>query len=93
MDNQLSQSNIGGRKGRNIREHLFIVYGIINDVLNGSYGAVDIQSIDIRKCFDEMWYEETHNDLYDVKIQDEKFALIAELDKATAEWVLRLCSY
>jgi hypothetical protein len=33
------------------------------------------------KCFDEMWYEETLNDLWDVKVQDEKFALIAKLDE------------
>ena len=83
IDNQLSDSNIGGRKGRNIRDHLFIVYGIINDVLNGSCSAVDIQSIDIRKCFDEMWFQETHNDMYDVKITDNKFALIAKLDESS----------
>ena len=81
IDNQLSQSNIGGRKGRNIRDHLFIVYGNLHNVKNVSCPAVDIQSIDIRKCFDEMWYEDTHNDIYDVKIKNDKFALIAKLDK------------
>jgi hypothetical protein len=59
IDDELSYSNIGGRKGRNIRDHLFIVYGVINDVMNGSSPPVDIQSIDIHKCFDEMWYQET----------------------------------
>ena len=82
IDDKLSQSNIGGRKGRNIRDHLFIVYGILTDVINGSCPTVDIQSIDIRKCFDEMWFEDAHNDLYDVKITDNKFALIAKLDEA-----------
>ena len=28
-----------------------------------------------------MWYEETLNDLWDVKIQDDKFALISKLDE------------
>ena len=28
-----------------------------------------------------MWYAETHNDLFDVKVQDRKFALIAKLDE------------
>ena len=81
IDDKLSHSNIGGRKGKNIRDHLFIVYGILNDVMNGSCPAVDIQSIDIRKCFDEMWFEDTHNDIYDVKVTDDKFALIAKLDE------------
>ena len=88
IDEELSQSNIGGRKGRNIRDHLFIIYGILNDVSNGSSPAVDIQSIDIKKCFDEMWYQDTHNDLYDVKIRDDKFALIAKLDE-TANVVVK----
>ena len=81
IDKELSYSNIGARKGRNIRDHLFVVYAIINDVINGSSPPIDIQSIDINKCFDEMWYEEVHNDLYDVKVQDKKFALIAKLDE------------
>ena len=54
IDKELSYSNIGGRKGRNIRDHLFVVYSVMNDVINGSSPPVDIQSIDIHKCFDEM---------------------------------------
>ena len=81
IDQELSYSNIGARKGRNIRDHLFVVYAIINDVINGNSPPIDIQSIDINKCFDEMWYAETHNDLFDVKVQDNKFALIAKLDE------------
>ena len=81
IDDKLSCSNIGGRKGRNIRDHLFTVYAIINDVINGCSPAIDIQGIDIYKCFDEMWFAETHNDLFDVSIQDDKFALIAKMDE------------
>ena len=88
IDQELSYSNIGARKGRNIRDHLFVVYAIINDVINGTSPPIDIQSIDINKCFDEMWYAETHNDLFDVKVQDEKFALIAKLDEE-AEVVIK----
>ena len=47
IDDELSYSNIGGRKGRNIRDHLFVIYAVINDVINGSSPPVDIQSIDI----------------------------------------------
>ena len=53
----------------------------MNDVINGSSPPVDIQSIDIHKCFYEMWYAETHNDLFDVKVKDNKFSLIAKLDE------------
>ena len=36
IDSQMSNSNIGARKHRNIRDHLFIVYAIINSVINGN---------------------------------------------------------
>ena len=49
--------------------------------MNGTGKSFDIQGNDVMKCFDEMWYEETLNDLSDVKIQDENFALISKLDE------------
>ena len=30
IDQNMSDSNIGARRGRNIKNHLFIIYGIIN---------------------------------------------------------------
>ena len=81
VDDEISCSNIGGRKGRNIRDHLFVIYAMINDVLNGNAAPIDIQTIDIHKCFDEMWYSETHNALFDAKVTDDKFALLAKLDE------------
>ena len=47
---------------------------------------------DIRlKCFDEMGIEETHNDLYDAKVQDDKFALIAKMDEQAGVVVKTPC--
>ena len=60
---------------------MFIIYGIINDVLNGKADSIDIQGYDIYKCFDELGYEESHNDLWDVGLKDDKFAMIAKLDE------------
>ena len=53
----------------------------VNDVFNGRGPSFDIQGYDVIKCFDEMWYEETLNDLWDVKIQNDKFALISRLEE------------
>ena len=63
------------------RDHIFVINSIVNDVRNGDAGDCDIQAIDIKKCFDEMNYEETHNDLWDVCPKDDKFTLIAKLDE------------
>ena len=69
-DNELSFSNIGGRKSSNIC-----------DIVNGSSPAVDMQTLDVRKCFDKMGYRERYNDMFDVnvKVQNDKFALIARI--------------
>ena len=80
IDQNMSFSNVGGRKHRNIRDHLFVVNAAVNNVINGDGKSFDIQGFDVVKCFDEMWYEETLNDMWDVKIQDDKFALISKLD-------------
>ena len=63
IDKNMSCSNVGGRKGRNIRNHLFIVYGIINSVVNNESPPVDLQFYDLKQCFDAMWLEESMNDL------------------------------
>ena len=77
----MSFSNVGGRRKRNIRDHLFVVYAAMNDVVNGNGSSFDIQGYDVTKCFDEMWYEDTMNDLWNVSAQNDKFALISKLDE------------
>ena len=44
----MSCSNIGARKNRNIRDHLFVVNAILNEVKNDkNCEAVDIQIFDV----------------------------------------------
>ena len=76
IDQSMSGSNIGGRKGRNIRDHLFVINGILNDVMKTKQN-VDIEIMDIAKCFDKMWFEETANDLFKAGVNDDKFVLLA----------------
>ena len=48
----MTDSNIGARKKRNLKDHWFILYGIINSVLKGESESVDIQVCDLVKAFD-----------------------------------------
>ena len=91
IDGNLSYSNVGGRKGRNVRDHLFLIFAIINDVINGEARPVCLQTFDIYKCFDEMDYEETHNDLYDVGVKNNLFSMIAKLDEKCSVRVKTPC--
>ena len=79
LDTSMSDSNIGARKNKNVRNHLFTVYGVINSVINGGQGCIDIQIYDLIKAFDALWLEDCLNDIYDAlpeKKRDDKLALL-----------------
>ena len=79
IDQNMSDSNVGGRKDRNIRDNLFIVYGVINSVLKGTDGCMDIQIYDVETCFDALWLEDCMLDLVDTlppEARDDKLALV-----------------
>ena len=80
IDSNMSDSNVGGRHNRSIRDNLFIVYGVINNALNNGIN-LDLTLYDIAKCFDSQWFAETMNDLWDVGVQDDRFGVIAEMNK------------
>ena len=79
IDSNMSDSNVGGRHNRSIRDNLFIVYGVINSVINNKTN-VDLTLYDLAKCFDSQWHAETMNDLWDVGVRDDKFAVISEMN-------------
>ena len=77
LDQSMSDSQIGARKGKNIRNHLWIVHGVISDVLSTkTKKPIDIQIFDYRQCFDSLWLKECLNDFYSAGVQDDKFALL-----------------
>ena len=49
VDMNMSDSNVGGRRGRNICDNLFIINGVINYALKEKI-AIDINLYDIAKC-------------------------------------------
>ena len=64
VDNHMSDSNVGARKGRNVKNHLFIIYGIINSVIKGNEECIDIQIYDLVKAFDALWLEDCMIDFF-----------------------------
>ena len=85
LDRAMSDSNIGARRKKNVRNHLFIVYGIINSVLREKKESIDIIIYDIVQAFDSLWLQDCMNDIYDLLPQnyhDKKLALIYELNKS-----------
>ena len=54
VEENMSNSNIGALRKKNVRDHLFIVHGIINAVINGGANCIDIQIYDIIQAFDAL---------------------------------------
>ena len=84
IDKNMSNSNIGARKGRNVKDHLFLIYGIINSVIRGNEPSIDIQIYDLEKAFDALWLEDCMIDAFDTmgkSNRDEKVALLYESNK------------
>ena len=58
LDSFMSDSNIGGRKGRRIQDHLFIINGIIFEhARNTNSNPLKIRIYDYKQCFDSLWQE------------------------------------
>jgi hypothetical protein len=81
LDKSMSGSNIGARRNQNIRNHLFMIHGIINSVIQAEDKCIDIQVYDLEQAFDALWLEDCMLDLYDSLPEeecDDKLALIYE---------------
>ena len=77
----MSDSNVGARRGKNIRNHIFVANGILMDALSSKSKSVDIQILDYKQCVDAMWLEKTLNDIYEGGIIDDNLALLYEANK------------
>ena len=77
IDNNLSDANVGARKGRNIRDNIFVLNAILNAKRrNCKEEPIDMQIYDIEKCFDSLWLHEVINCLYDYGLNNDKLPLL-----------------
>ena len=82
IESSMSDSNIGARKNKHIRNHIFIVNSIIHDVLRKKNNKpVDIMVLDYKQMFDSECLYECMNDLYEAGVIDDTFALIYEANR------------
>ena len=82
LEKSMSDSQIGARKGKNIRNHLWIIHGIITDVNSTkSKKPVDMQVYDYKQCFDGLWLQECLNDFFKAGLSDDKLAVLYNINK------------
>ena len=72
---------MGARRGKNVRNHIWVLNGIISEVLSSKKKPpIDIQIFDYKQCFDTLWMEECLNDLYESGVKDDKLALLHNMN-------------
>ena len=84
IDQNMSDSNVGARKRRNIKDHLLVIHGVINSVIKGKEDCIDMQLYDLIEAFDSLWLEDCLIDLYDTipeEKRDDKLALLHEANQ------------
>ena len=81
LDKYMSDSNVGGRRGRGIRDHLFIVNVVIHEHHNSKNDPISIQILDYSCCFDSLWQDEVTNELFNAGVTDDKLALLHKINE------------
>ena len=76
IDHNLTDCNVGARKGRNIRDNIFVINAITNSVRKGKEEDIDIQVYDVETCFDSLWLQDCINDMYEAGLQNDKLSLL-----------------
>ena len=79
----LSDSNVGNRKERNIRDNIFVLNGVINSAIQKESAPIDLEFFDIAKCFDTLKLSEVLNDIYDAGLWNENFELLYLANEST----------
>ena len=82
IDSQMSECQTGGRKGRGCKNNIFILNGIIHDVLSQKKKKpVCFQFYDYAQMFDSINLQEAISDIYDAGLDDESLSLLYEANK------------
>ena len=66
LNSNISDSNVGGRKGKSSINHIFVINGIIHETLSSKKNKpVTLQIFDYMQMFDSMVLKESISDLFD----------------------------
>ena len=77
IDSNMSDCQMGARKKKGCRNNIFIVNGIIHDVMSSKKkNPVLLQIYDYRQMFDAMNLQQALSDIYDNGVKDDNLALL-----------------
>ena len=76
IDSSLTDSKVGARKMRNIRDNIFVLNAITNSRKNAHEEALDVQIYDVEQYFDSLWLQEVITSLYQAGLKNDKLPLL-----------------
>ena len=80
IDENIGDSNVGARKGQNIRSHVWMVNSIMHEHATTKSRSIELSIWDYRKAFDIMSLEVTTNDMFEAGIKDKNLNLMHACD-------------
>ena len=82
VDDSMTDSQIGARKKKSVRNHLFILNAIISDVMGSvKKEPIDLNVMDFKQMFDAEELSVCLNAMYEANIKDDMLALMFEANK------------
>ena len=83
IDSNMSDCQMGGRKKKSCKNNIFIINGLIHDVLKSKkMKPILLQIYDYSQMFDSIDLQQALSDLYDVGVNDDTVALLHEANKS-----------
>ena len=82
IDNNMSDCQMGARKKKGCKNNIFVVNGIIHEVMKSKrMKPVVLQIYDYQQMFDSMDLEKALSDIYDVGVDDDTLVLLHKANK------------
>ena len=82
INKNMSDGQIGARRNRSVRNHLFVLNSVLSDVMSSTKKEpIDIQIMNYKQMFDAVELETVLNAYYESGVNDDLFALINEANE------------
>ena len=82
IDNNMSDSNIGGRKNKSCINNIWVLNSIIHNQLNvKSNKPILFQQYDYKQMFDSMNLSEACSDMFDLGLRNNKLQVLYQANK------------
>ena len=80
---EMVNENIGARKYKSVRNHLFLLNSVISEVMSSvKKTPIDITIMDFKQMFDSEELETVINSFYEAEIKDDMIGLVYEANKS-----------